>query len=578
LTSAPYASFAFNTAASVYNTISGGAATVAGGAGNAATNLYATVGGGNNNVAGAWDSTVGGGQFNQALTFSATIAGGYLNVASNNYTTVAGGFENIAGGDSSTVGGGYGNLSSGVRAVVGGGSGNVSSGQNATVSGGAGNAAAGNYATAGGGTGNAATNLYATVNGGAFNTAGGVAATVPGGEYNQALGDFSFAAGRRASAAHAGSFVWADTTDAAFASTGTNQFLIRAANGVGIGTASPSDALSVAGSADFSGLVGVGTVPSYGLDVNSDVVVLNGHDVAFHLNNAHRWRLTSPSAGFEIYQVYNNSSTLINLPRLTVADSGYVGIGTTSPGYLLDIAGRTRVRDGGGSAGIWFNTANGFGSGGVADIAFLGVLDATRIGFYGNDPRGGSGWGLTFDTLTGNVGIGTGSGYPGYKLQVNGSVAGVGPYNDISDARYKTNIVEIRHALELIQQLRGVRYDWRQKEFPSLNFEHRRQIGFIAQEVKAVLPEAVSVDTSGVHSVAYSRVIPVLVEGIKEQQEQLRARDARIATLEQQVADLKSRQDQMAAAWEARFARLEEAVARPAASARVVLAADAPNR
>jgi hypothetical protein len=56
---------------------------------------------------------------------------------------------------------------------------------------------------------------------------------------------YAFAAGRRAKANHTGAFVWADSTDADFASTGTNQFLIRASGGVGIGTGNPQAALHV---------------------------------------------------------------------------------------------------------------------------------------------------------------------------------------------------------------------------------------------------------------------------------------------------------------------------------------------
>jgi hypothetical protein len=76
-----------------------------------------------------------------------------------------------------------------------------------------------------------------------------------------------------------------------------------------------------------------------------------------------------------------------------------------------------------GTAGLWLNTANVFGDGGVADIGFIGAVDPTRIGFFGNDPRGGSQWGFTFDTVTGNVGIGTGTAYPTAKLQVNGELS-----------------------------------------------------------------------------------------------------------------------------------------------------------
>jgi len=68
-----------------------------------------------------------------------------------------------------------------------------------------------------------------------------------------ASGDYSTAMGRHAQATNDGTFVWADSEDADFASTGTNQFLIRASGGVGIGTDSPQFALHVNGEAGKPG-------------------------------------------------------------------------------------------------------------------------------------------------------------------------------------------------------------------------------------------------------------------------------------------------------------------------------------
>jgi len=58
-----------------------------------------------------------------------------------------------------------------------------------------------------------------------------MASTVPGGYSSIALGDYSFAAGRRAYADYAGSFVWGDSTDADIRSGGTNTFVARASGG-----------------------------------------------------------------------------------------------------------------------------------------------------------------------------------------------------------------------------------------------------------------------------------------------------------------------------------------------------------
>ena len=61
--------------------------------------------------------------------------------------------------------------------------------------------------------------------------------------------------------------------------------------------------------------------------------------------------------------------------------------------------------------------------------------------------------------------------------------------------------------------INGYSYDW--KECGGSSY------GVIAQEVIDILPNAVSVNESGRHSVNYSAIIPFLIEAIKEQQRQI---------------------------------------------------------
>jgi outer membrane murein-binding lipoprotein Lpp len=83
--------------------------------------------------------------------------------------------------------------------------------------------------------------FYGTVGGGQNNTASGYAATVPGGQSNTASGSDSFAAGRGAKAFNDGAFVWGDSTFDDFASTGADQFLVRASGGLYFGDDSSPD-------------------------------------------------------------------------------------------------------------------------------------------------------------------------------------------------------------------------------------------------------------------------------------------------------------------------------------------------
>ncbi|MFV1980727.1 MAG: hypothetical protein ACC655_06200, partial [Rhodothermia bacterium] len=208
--------------------------TVGGGRANTAGGSVATVGGGESNTAGGSVATVGGGRLNTAGGFISTVGGGEFNTASGVYASVGGGQSNTAGGSYATIGGGWLNKATNIYATVGGGQLNTAGGSNATVGGGRSNTADGSDATVGGGQSNMATNIYATV---------------PGGQENSARGSYSFASGFNAKAIHDGSFVWSDrsgifTSDSMF-TTGSNQFLIRAVGGVGIGTSSPMSELHV---------------------------------------------------------------------------------------------------------------------------------------------------------------------------------------------------------------------------------------------------------------------------------------------------------------------------------------------
>ncbi len=141
---------------------------------------------------------------------------------------------NVATNDGATVSGGGSasdpNQALAISATVGGGRGNTSSAPGATIAGGFQNEASLLSTIAGGGN-NSANGNGAFIGGGLNNTATGSQAVIPGGSLNQAAGRFSFAAGYRAHAEHDGAFVWADSTEADFQSTGENQFLVRAEGG-----------------------------------------------------------------------------------------------------------------------------------------------------------------------------------------------------------------------------------------------------------------------------------------------------------------------------------------------------------
>ena len=66
-------------------------------------------------------------------------------------------------------------------------------------------------------------------------------------------------------------------------------------------------------------------------------------------------------------------------------------------------------------------------------------------------------------------------------------------------------------------------FAWNRQAFPDRGFPAGKQIGFIAQEVERSLPELVDTDDKGYKTIAYTKLIPILVEAIKSQQRQIDA-------------------------------------------------------
>lgn len=219
------------------------------------TGLGATVAGGIVNSATATSSTVGGGSGNVASGEGAIIAGGVNQQANGAYSSILGGVQNIAQGLQGTIGGGSFQAASGDYATIAGGLENTASGSQSAIGGGRGHVASAFVSTVAGGLQNIAGGQYSSIGGGTSNVASGQASAVSGGVGNCAGGDWSWSGGRQAKSRRGtepvdvtcaassgdangdeGTFVWADSQAADFQSTGPNQFLVRAAGGVYLGT------------------------------------------------------------------------------------------------------------------------------------------------------------------------------------------------------------------------------------------------------------------------------------------------------------------------------------------------------
>jgi hypothetical protein len=101
-----------------------------------------------------------------------------------------------------------------------------------------------------------------------------------------------------------------------------------------------------------------------------------------------------------------------------------------------------------------------------------------------------------------------------YKLKVNGNIYVSGYVTGLSDIRFKTNISIIKNSLEKLEQINGVYYN--------LINDDKRSIGLIAQEVEKIIPEVVYTNTDNTKSIAYTNMVAILVESIKEINERLK--------------------------------------------------------
>ena len=100
-----------------------------------------------------------------------------------------------------------------------------------------------------------------------------------------------------------------------------------------------------------------------------------------------------------------------------------------------------------------------------------------------------------------------------------------------SDIRFKENITPIKNALEKISKISGNTYDWKEENKIDHGYEGN-DVGVIAQEIEAVLPQLVQTRESGYKAVKYDKLVALLIEGIKEQQSHIEELTNRINKLE----------------------------------------------
>ena len=237
-------------------------------------------------------------------------------------------------------------------------------------------------------------------------------------------------------------------------------------------------------------------------------------------------------------------------PRMTIDRNGNVGI-NTEPANVFHLQG-LQISSGGGYSVMrlddttaYDGTAPGAGisfrgkynsSGSTTNFACIqGIKENTTDGNYAsafNIKTRANGGNLTEQfriKSDGHVMIDKG-------LFV-GNIAGTSANDEIratsnitayysSDERLKENIVPITNAIDKINSIRGVEFDWTDENIEKRGgedgyFVQKHDVGVIAQEVEKVLPEVVKNRDDGYKGVMYEKMVPLLIEAIKEQQKQI---------------------------------------------------------
>jgi Chaperone of endosialidase len=249
-----------------------------------------------------------------------------------------------------------------------------------------------------------------------------------------------------------------------------------------------------------------------------------GHDNTFlgygagQHNNASYNTFIGEYAGF--FDTTGQSNTFLG------QGAGYSNTNGSGNVYIGNGAGASNI---GGGANIFVGQGAGYNNLGLGNV-FIGNL-------AGYNETGSNKLYIDNSDTTTPLIYGE---FDNNKVVINGTLTATTSMT-ISDERWKKNIKPLSSSLDKVMHLQGVSYDWKADEYPDRGFTKDRQIGLIAQEVEKVIPELVMTDSNGYKAISYEKVVPVLIEAMKEQNSLIKEKDARIEKLEKALEAMEKR-------------------------------------
>ena len=339
----------------------------------------------------------------------------------------------------------------------------------------------------------------------------------------------------------------------ALGTANTERMRIDSSGNVGIGTTSPDYKLHTSGSntiqawfqsthADTCQIqLSTATTNSFARITNNAGTLLYESDItADNANSGHQFKVDGTE-------------------KMRINSSGNVGIGTSSPDEQLHISNAlpavirlerndTTISSDNTIGNIEFEHQESGGEGLCANFAVKADTGAGAGAFVFETGAAGTLTEKVRFTSGGNVGIGTTS--PDSKLDVTGgditlNVSGTGlmnykynnsvvgsittngaatAFNTSSDARLK-DVTGSARGLEVINELNPVAYNWKA--------DGKADEGLIAQEVKELVPNAVSGSEEDMYQMDYSKLVTPLIKAVQEQQELITTLQAEVALLKE---------------------------------------------